>query len=242
MPEPHKLHPEPVNKVIATGVSVTVGLSNDRQITFQTGFEGDELDSAVNARFDRIMRLADRQKARYQIEEIEEELIKHRETLANFREQLEIRETAHVHEQAERRVVIDTMAGMRVQAKKDFQAEIDGTILKIQEARTEQYSAALEAFRAAGRKGSFVPSGSAGRNIELIDKQIEKAKEHRGEALADFDVDYGRKLAEAEAEFNKAQAERDQAVANLNISVRRYEEAIAERQTKLAKCKALAEG
>lgn len=242
MPEPRKLHPETIVKAYASAVSITVGLSNDRQITFQTGFESDEPEGHVNARFDRIMRLADRQKARYQIEEIEEELVKHQETLANFLEDLERRETAHVHEQAERRVVIDTMSGMRVQAKRDFQAEIDGTILKIQEARAEQYNAALEAFRAAGRKGSYVPAGQAKRNLGLIDKQIADAKDHRDRALEDFDVDYGGKLAEAEAEFNKAQGERDQWVANLNISIRRYEEAIEIRQAKLAKCKALAEG
>jgi hypothetical protein len=244
MPEPQPLFPDeaPVVKVIATGVSLVVGLANDRQITFQTGFEGDEPDDVVNARLDRIMRLADRQKARYQIEEVEEELVKHQETLANFLEDLERREIQHTHDQAAKRVEIEHMAELREQAKADFQAQIDGTILKIQQAREEQCASGLEAYRASGRQGSYVPSGATKRNLELIDKQIDQAKEHRDQALKDFDKDYDDKVATAEAEYAKAEAERDQWVANLNVSIRRYEEAIEARQAKLAKCRALAEG
>ena len=42
--------------------SLVVGLSDNMQITFQSGYEADETDEQVNARIDRMVALATRQR------------------------------------------------------------------------------------------------------------------------------------------------------------------------------------
>lgn len=233
---------EVVEKVFATATSITIGLSNDRQITFQSGFEGDETDAVVNARFDRMMAFADRQKARYQIPEIEEELFKHRETLANFIEDRDRIELEHTRAQAARSVEIKELERLRDPERKRVQGEIDATILKIQERRNEENAAGAEDWRRHGKAGLYKPAGARAANIKHCDEALAKAKEHRELALDMFEQDWDAKIAAVQAEINKADAERDQYLRNQQISIDRYKVAIAEREEKLARCKALLEG
>ena len=74
--------------MVGHAVGFTIGLADDRQVTFQTGFAEDEDDVTVNARFDRIMRLADRQKAKYELVKLREELETHQKALARLTEDL----------------------------------------------------------------------------------------------------------------------------------------------------------
>lgn len=242
MPDGSHQPPEIVTKVVASAVSIVVGLSNDRQITFQTGFEGDEPDAAVNERFDRIMRLADRQKARYQIPEIEEELFQHRETLANFVEDRDRLETNHVHDQAARQVQIDEMERLRSDERAKVRDEIDGTILKIQAKRQSEWEEGQAEHRRTGRMSPYKPAGLRKSNIEHCDQALATAKDHRELAMQAFEQDYDAKIEAVRAEIVKADAERQQALSNKALSIERYEAAIAEREAKLARCKALAEG
>lgn len=233
---------EKIEKVVATGVQIVVGLTNDRQMQFQTGFEGDETDAVVNERFDRIMRLADRQKARYEIGDIEADLAKHRETLAQFREDRARIDLDHERQQAQRRVELETRIAERDAEKAKFVAEIDATILRIQDARQNVFNDGLADHGRSGRGGSYVPKGHVKANLERIDRQLETAKEHRDKAVEGFDADYEERLRLAEAEIVKADAEKDQAAASLDISIVRYTDAIVEREARLERCRALAEG
>ena len=110
MPEAsvRKLREEPVEKVIAAGVNIVVTLPEGRQISFSTGFEGDESDQVVNARFDRIFRLADRQRARYEIDELEAEIAEHDASVAALEKNRAEIDKRHEINQASNQVQIET--------------------------------------------------------------------------------------------------------------------------------------
>lgn len=145
-----QLHETPVERVIASGVSIVVSLPEGRQISFTTGFEGDESDADVNARFDRIMRLADRQRARYELAELEEELKRH--LLTNERmekDQAAVESRYEVHRA--QRVVEQTTV------------------------RRDVESAAVQSGRS-----NATPRGASKRTLDLIQIEIDKADaEHK---------------------------------------------------------------
>ncbi len=234
------LYPDAKN--IATGVSLVVSLASDRQITFQTGFEGDEPDPVVNARLDRLCRFADRLKAKAEIPEIEADLRKQRETLAQFREDRARVGAEHEHQQALRQVELDERVKHREQARKEFQAGIDASILSMQQAKQKIWNAGAEEYARSGRLTAYMPRGAAASNLEKVDKAIAEASVHREKALADFDNDYQIGLDTAQGEIDKANAEREAAERSLNISIERYETAIASQEAHLAKCQELAGG
>lgn len=244
MAEPQRLHQEPeaVEKVIATGVSIVVGLTNDRQITFQTGFEGDEEDAAINRRFDRIMRLADRQKAKYSMKEAVKELAQREKALANFIFDKAVIESRHDREQAMRRETIDEMMRLRSESKAKCQSEIDGTILKIQEKKAGIVEDAQAAYRRSGKLGAFKLVGVAERNAAACDQALATAAEHRNLALAQFDDDYDAKIAEVEAEITRVQADRDQHATNLEETLKRHYEGVEATRADLNELQELAEG
>lgn len=241
MPEPvHLRKGEPIAVGVAT--SLTVGLTNNRQITFQTGHEGNESPDVVFNRYMGVMKIADRIQAIYEIPEIEDELFKHRETLANFVEDKDRIEANHVKAQAERQVQVEEVGRLKVEALAKAEVEIDGTILKIQETRKAEFDAGMDEHNRSGKMGSYVPRGSRARNLALADESLEKAKKHRAAALEEVSGEHDRMVARLETEIVRADAEKDQALANIGISIKRFEEAIVERQERLAKKKAVAEG
>lgn len=179
-----QLHDAPAVKVVASAYSIVVGLTNDRQITFQSGYEADESDEVVFARLQRNMRFADRLKANYELPTIEEELAKHVETLERFEDDMRRVENNHEIAQAKRQVELD-----------------------------EHMNLGAQEWEKSGKRGEYVPAGARARSIVLLK-----------EALA------------------KADAERSQNLEGLEISIKRYKEAIADYEVKLAKAKATAEG
>lgn len=233
---------EPIEKVVATGVSLVVGLSDNMQITFQSGFEGDETDAAVNARLDRLIALANRQKAIAEVPMLENELFKHREELAQFQEDLDRVELDYATAQEQRRQAIAELEAGRAKARKKFEAEINVMILEMQDVRQETFNAGLGEHQRSGRSGSYVPKGHVATNIAKIDKQIETAKDGRERDLEAWDIRFDERTKALYAEIEKAEAERDQYVANLNVSIRRYTDAIASREEKLQKARAAAGG
>lgn len=149
-----KLHDEPVVKVIATGVSVVVGLANDRQMTFQSGFEGDELDGVVNERLDRLMRIADRLKARYEIPTLEDELELHERQYAQFLQDFTDVERRHEVEQAQRQVQLDVI-------RRDATAK----------------------WEAGNHRGNFQPQGATKVSLDNIQSAFDKAENERAQYL-----------------------------------------------------------
>ena len=231
---------EPI--AVATATAIVVGLTNNRQITFQTGHEGNEDPEVVFQRYMGVMKIADRLQAVYEIPEIEDELFKHRETLANFLEDKKRLEAAFEIAQAERQVTVDEMRRARPEMKDAKLAEMNAAILDMQNRRQEFYDQGHESARARGRTGTYRPEGALKATLDRIDLAIKHAGEARDTEMAGFEAAYDATVAAAEAEMKKAEAERDQALANLGISIDRYNGAISEREERLAKRKLIAEG
>jgi hypothetical protein len=169
----HGDKPPIAREVVGHAVGFTIGLANDRQVTFQTGFAEDEDDATVNARFDRIMRLADRQKAKYELVELRAELETHEKALARLDEDI-----ARVDNDFDR-----------------SQAQLDVEIGEYQRLLTEARDKAYQNQIASGRSGKQPLSGHVKSQIAAYERAIEdgaKSKEknvaereqHRGTVIA----------------------------------------------------------
>jgi hypothetical protein len=230
---------EEVVKAIATGVTFTVGLSDDRQMTFQSGFEGDETDEAVNARFDRLMNLADRQQARYQVKGAEKKLAQHRLTVAQF----EIDEVdlvqRHAVQQAQRQIELDERIKERGTERKKFQAEIDGAILSMQDRKKQVWDNGAEAHAASGRLSSYQPKGDVLVNINRIQQAITEAGENRDKALADFDDTYAEGIETAKAEIEKSEATFADVLKSRALTRSKWDDIAADLEADIKRCRDL---
>lgn len=162
MPEATKvqqLRPEVVEKVVATAVSIVVGLADDRQITFQTGYEGDETDDAVNGRLDRTMRFANRLKAIYSLPNLEDELERHEKTIERF--------------QADRDEIEKNLAVKQAMRSVEL---------------GERRNKAVKAWQAGGRQGEFRPQGATARDLDLIQGEMDRAEEDAKQGRENFKV------------------------------------------------------
>ena len=236
-------HPtEPVVKVVATVVSVTIGLTNDRQMTFQSGYEGDETDEAVNGRLDRMMRIADRLQARYKLKEVKEELVVREKALTNFEKDYARLEVEHETAQAERLVEIARLEDGYEAARKTAQAEMDADILTLQDLKKDAFNEGLEAYRKAGRMVTYVPAGKDKANIARVESAIQKAGDARDSALVGFEERYKAHVENLKAEHHKVQMDREQHLANLTDAMERHRLGVAEAKKDLAELTAVAEG
>lgn len=182
MPESavRKLREEVVEKVVASAVSIVVGLADDRQITFQTGYEGDETDAAINARLDRTMRFADRLKAIASLPTLELELERHETTIERFQADQTAIETRHEVAQAKR---------------------------SVERAAREQN--AVKTWNASGKRGEFKPQGATARDLDLIQGEIDKAEAEAAQGRKNFKVSLERHQEERDfcaAKIAKARA------------------------------------
>lgn len=232
----------PVVKVVATALSLVVALADNRQITFQSGFEGDETDEVVNERLDRLMRLADRQKARYEIETVDEDIIKHKKALAQMLEDLESLEANHERQMAVRHVELEERKRIRPAEKQKMTDEMNAGLLDLSQRREALLEEGAAQYRAAGRQGRFKPTGALAANLEKFNIGITRMKEAMDKDLANFDENYDAQIAVAEAEIHKAEEERKAAVANLDRSIIRFGQELGFLSEKRAKLQAKLEG
>ena len=182
----------------ALGYSIVSNLDGNRQITVQCFVAEDEPDEVVNAKLDRVFRVIDRQKARYDIVTEDEEMAKEKATLAQLTEDL-----------------------ARVDA--DFEATQAGLhkeIIKIGEQKSDAVSKGYNDHVSSGRRGDYVPTGAAKSQIANI-------------AMAKSNI---------EDHLKKNEAERDQHRTGVSISIQRYHQAIAERETRIGTLKAMLGG
>jgi hypothetical protein len=187
----------------AIGFSVTTNLDGNRQIVLQGFFAADTATPEANATLDKVLVLADRQKARYELPEVEEELFKHRETLSQYEEDKASLDVRHQHEQARREVEIAEMERVRPEERAKKEALINADILAMQQHRAQ-----------------VVEQG----------------------AESQWDAQYDAVLAAARAEHAKAEAERDFALKNLEVSIKRFQDAIANREAKIERLRATIAG
>ena len=143
--------------VPAIGFSITVDVSSGRQMVLQGFFPDDEPDAAVNARLDRALRFADRQRSRYEIPVLAEERAKLRDELAQYKEDTELAEANFVKAQA------------------TFDVQILESNQQIQKLMDEGEADGLR----RGKVGSYKPQGVRKHNIDLIKTQIEDYKKQK---------------------------------------------------------------
>lgn len=233
---------DPAERDVATAVSLVVGLTDNMQITFQTGFGTDETDAAVNARLDRLVAVADRQRAIAQVPVIEAQLVKEQADLSQFQEDLGRIEIDHVARKASLQRQLDDKLAGRDKARKKHAAEIDVMILEMQDVRQATWNNGAEQARAHGRLGAYEPRGVDKSNLEKIDKQIALAKEGREKELDLWDARFDSEVESLRADIERADAERDQHIGQINVSIRRYTDAVVATTERLDKARAAAGG
>lgn len=147
----------------AIGYSIVANLGGDRQITIQCFVGEDEADDAVNARMDRAFRVVDRQKAKYELVDLRDELIKKQETLAQF------------HEDKAR---IDHDIDVKL-AMLDVQVGVGNDTL------TAMNNDAYEAHVKTGRQGEFRAAGATKANMERVKQGLAQIQEQRDKIVAE---------------------------------------------------------
>lgn len=238
----HKLKDEPVAKVIASGVNIVIGLTDDRQISFQTGFEGDESDASINARFDRMMRFADRLKARYGMKKLTDEIKVRERALANFVADKARIEHDHEIAQADRQVQVDELCNMKVREIAATKAFVNEKILDVQKKRAAEYDKAQDEHQKRGKMAPFKPIGATKVNLERCDQalaELGKERDAEVERLAD---EFDERVEKAVAEIVRVEADRAQHATNLEDTMTRHVEELAAAKAELDDLKALAEG
>lgn len=128
----------------ALGYSIVANLGGDRQMTVQCFAGEDEADETVNAKMDRAFRVVDRQKARYELVDLHDELLKVAGALSQFTE-----DKARIDHD------IDVKLAMI-----DVQASVGNETLEGM--KDQAYSQHLS----SGRQGEFKPSGATKANID----------------------------------------------------------------------------
>lgn len=93
----------------AIGCSVVMNFPGDRQATLQTFFPQEASDDEANALLDRLFALSDRQRAKYDIEDLLKERSQTETGLLQFKEDQARVGERFEKEQAERQVQMDTM-------------------------------------------------------------------------------------------------------------------------------------
>lgn len=227
----------PADRDVATAFSIVVGLSDNMQITFQSGFGTDESDAAINERIDRLVRVAERQRSIAQIDKLEKDLVQQSEMLAQFREDYERIDLSTQQAIAQREIELQTRRDQEEAERKAFTDEIDGKIAQMQASRDQTYQNGLDEFSRSGRGGTYHPRGATKDVIDKTDRAIAEALAHRNGALADFDAEYQSRLHTAELELDKARSEREEALRSSRISIDRYEAAVANTTTLLEKAR-----
>lgn len=212
------LHETPVEKVVATGFNLVINLAGERQITFQSGYEGDETDEAVYARIDRMMKIGDRYKARYSIPEIEADLAKQEETIANL-----------LVDKARLDVEFEAAQTARHDEIRKCQETANAHILDLSQAKSAAEKQGQDAHAASGRRGNYEPRGVLKVEIDRYDTAMNAAAEARDKAIAGIRLD-----------IDKADAEKARSEENQSISLERWNKAIEDTRARLDAMRKLA--
>jgi len=139
------LKPEPV-----VAVTVVCQLGNERQINLAAHFNRDDEPEEQNRILDQVMRIADRQKAKYDLKTLEENFNIVGLNTRNF-------------------LMAYAGAGLELKTRiAKLKIELDAK----EEARKEVHDAAYAEFRAAGRSGTFRPKGHDLQRMNLADSEI----------------------------------------------------------------------
>lgn len=162
--------------VAALGISMTAVVSGKRQVVFQTHVPQDADPAEVNVMLDRWGKILGRQEAFGELEEIRENLRKHRTALTHARADKDELDKKHQLEVVRLKLEIETLQG-------DHTRKFD-----------ELYAAWAASGR-TGDKASFKPQGHGAASLNRIKDAIKKAGEdlekiekQRDAGLSNFDT------------------------------------------------------
>lgn len=143
---------EGVKTAPAIGYSIVVNMGGERQMTVQCFVDSDETEEMISRKIDKVFRVVDRQKAKYDLDKEEKEFEEAARHLRNFLNAIPIAETELKHR----------IAVMKV--------ELQG----MQEGRKQVYEAGYEKFLGSNKKGTFRPAGALESQLRAMDSEIEK--------------------------------------------------------------------
>jgi len=176
-----------VTPVPAIGYSIVANVGGERQFTAQCFVEQDESDAEINAKVDRIMKVIDRQRAIYGLEELESQLTREKLTLFNGDQKISEEEARYTKS---------------VEALNERRAEL-----------VEQRTAINDAAYEKGRSSPVGAEGgrynAMGKELGEIDKQLKELEQGRKDALQMMAPGREKQLeitAEVEAKIAKAKA------------------------------------
>lgn len=183
-----------VVNVPALGFSFTANLGDARQLVVQTHVPFDAPMAEINAALDKAAAAMDRQKARYEIEHLQDKLDLEEATLQKQRDNMAHLDADHDKKVAELKVQIETL-------QEDHK-----------NAHEEGYNQHVN----SGRAGAFVPKGALHSRLERIKdtiaqigEQIKKAEAERDQAHANAainDAAFEKSLARLRGEIEKRRA------------------------------------
>jgi hypothetical protein len=178
---------EPAAPVPAVDISIVATLAGDRQVQIRTAFLQETAEPEANAILDRLFRVADRQKARYEIDDLRDKLYGERGVArghADLEADFERVEKEHAKAQADRDVQI---------------AELKAT-------RDGAYEDGYNAHRRSGRAGDYEPKGGLKATLGRLDAQIKSLEEQK--TKADNEREAHMKGVEINRERFKSETER----------------------------------
>lgn len=178
----------------ALGMSIVMNMPGDRQATLQCFVASDASLEEQNALLDRMMRIGDRQKAKYELTALYDDLAKHQQTQSRFGEDFA-------------RTELEYRTG---QAQRD---EAKATLLQ---AIDDETKAGYGAHATSGRKSEYKLSGAhkqavnvAQAGIHQLDEQTAKAKAERDRFVEHLDISrtrYAEEIERIEADIARRKA------------------------------------
>lgn len=224
-------------EVLAVGWSILANIGGDRQITLQSAFAEDMSLAEKNAVLDEAVALLERQQKKGKRPAVLADLLKHRETLAQFHEDMGRTEAGWPAKLQHLESIVATLEdpANHDAAQRAAVDQLGEPLVEMQKQRAAAFNAAyIDWSKDPRHTGEYKPSGHVRANLDRMDTAIEKAKALLIEGLTEFEVAYANQLREAQEAIPREAAERGQALANFEVSVTRYKQAIVNLETELA--------
>lgn len=235
-------HPISTGASTALGFSITANLGDNRQIVVQSFVPLDADARDIDHLLDKVMGRLDRQKARYELDALAEEIETQSQTLRQYEGDKARIDHEHEIAQAQRRIELQEREATRASERKAVEAQIDSDILTLNQTRQSVWADGEAEARRSGKLGAYKPVGIRAQNLAKIDAGIDQALKMKTQALEQFEADYDARIAALQAEIEKADQERRAADLSMVTAIDRYTKAIAANEAKLAKTMKLLEG
>ncbi len=177
-------------EVPAIDITVAMNVGASAQVTLRTFIDRNADDASANLILDKMFRLAERQKARADIEDLEREIRQHQVTQEQFEKAFQ--ETRH--RKAAEKVTRDTQVEEYLRQIADLTGSSEDAWIK------------------SGRHGTYAPKGQTKHNIDVLQGQIEKIKADQVKSDED-DEQYLKQVEDARVRFREEVTSRQNGIA-----------------------------